>query len=178
MTRGFSTGRSRCCTTLKRKTIISMIVYGIKSTGTTTKESSVDRRQGGDNTPVTTITTTTLQNRILSRAHRTTIFIKFRRQDSKNSMFLFSSLKINFFEVYITCMRILLTVSDRAHGDRDQDARYLCFLEAVVTIADRFKENEHKLQPFGHKELVEGCEEALLTILGKRPLKDFLCKGI
>lgn len=86
--------------------------------------------------------------------------------------------KINFFEIYIACVRIVSMISDKAHGDTDQGSRCLCFLEAIVTAADRFKDNEHKLQPFGYKALIESCKETIVTVVGDTSLEDFLWKGI
>ena len=86
--------------------------------------------------------------------------------------------RINFFEVYMACVHIVSILSDRVHGDTDQGCRCLCFLEVMVSAADRFRDNEHKLQPFGYRELVENCKEAMMTVLGNKTLEDFLWKGI
>ena len=86
--------------------------------------------------------------------------------------------KINFFEIYISCVRIVSMISDRAHGDEDKGSRCLCFLETMVTAADRCRENEHRLQPFGNRELVECCKEAMLSVLGGREVEEFLWRGV
>ena len=86
--------------------------------------------------------------------------------------------RINLFEVYVSCVRIVSSISDGAHEDEDQGARCLCFLETMVTAADRYNDNQHKLQPFGCKELVKHCKEAMTRELADRPLEDFVWKGI
>ncbi|KAL6720015.1 hypothetical protein ACLMJK_001936 [Lecanora helva] len=90
----------------------------------------------------------------------------------------FPAAKINPFEVYMSCVKIVSMISDGAHGDLDKGARCLCFLEAIVTAADRYNDNQYKLQPFGCKELVRNCKDAMTTVLGDRNLDDFLWKGL
>ena len=86
--------------------------------------------------------------------------------------------KINFFKVYMACVQIVSHISDRTHGEKDKGARCLSFLEAMVTAADRFKDNEHKLQPFGYKDLVDSCKEAITIVAGNSSLDEFLWKDI
>ena len=83
--------------------------------------------------------------------------------------------KINFFKIYMSCAQIVSLISDKGH---DQGSRCMCFVEIMVTAADRFKENEHKLQAFGCRELVKSCEEAITTVLKDKSLDDFLWKEL
>ena len=86
--------------------------------------------------------------------------------------------KINFFEVYLSCIRIISIVSDNAHGEEGKGQYCLCFLDAMLSAADRYKDNEHKLQPFGSKDLVQTCKDAMNTVVGGRSLEDYLWKGV
>ncbi|KAI9880764.1 MAG: hypothetical protein M1830_000653 [Pleopsidium flavum] len=86
--------------------------------------------------------------------------------------------KVNFFEVYTSCVRIVSIISDHAHDEKGSGQNCLCFLEVILAAADRCKDNEHKLQPLGHKELVQTCKDAMSTVLGERGLDDYLWKGI
>ncbi len=86
--------------------------------------------------------------------------------------------KINFFEVYLACVRIISIISDNTHGGTERGLNCLCFLDAILSAADRCKDNEHRSQPFKCKELVETCKDAMSTVLCRRGLDDFLWKGI
>lgn len=86
--------------------------------------------------------------------------------------------KINFFEVYIACVRIISIISDNTHRGTERGRNCLCFLDAILAAADRCKDNEHRLQPFNCKELAETCKDAMSAVLGGRSLDDFLWKGI
>lgn len=86
--------------------------------------------------------------------------------------------KIDFFKVYIACVRIVGIISNHAHEEEDQGSRCLCFLDTILSAADRYRDNEHKMQPFGCKGLRQGCEKAILTVLGDVSLDDFLWKSI
>ncbi len=86
--------------------------------------------------------------------------------------------KINFFEVYIACVRIVSTVSDNTHGGVERGRNCLCFLDAMLSAADRCKDNEHRSQLFRCRELVETCKDAMTAVLGGRGLDEFLWKGI
>ena len=90
----------------------------------------------------------------------------------------FAVAKINFFKIYLACVGIITSISKKAHGTDDQGSHCLCFLETMLTAADRYKANEHRAQPFGHKDLVRACEEAMTAVLADRHLDEFLWKGI
>lgn len=91
----------------------------------------------------------------------------------------FPTAKINFFEVYLACVRIISLVSDRYHGDRARRGQNcLCFADTILSAADRCRNNEHRLQPFGCEDLVGTCQEALTEVLGERVLGTFLWKGL
>ena len=86
--------------------------------------------------------------------------------------------KINLFAVYSSCMRIVSLISDRAHDGHEQGRNCLCFLDVVLSAADRYKDNAHRMQPFGCRDLVGICKEAMSTVLGGRALEEFLWKGV
>lgn len=82
--------------------------------------------------------------------------------------------RVNFFQVYMSCVRIISTISDKTHNGEDCGRNCLCFLDTILQAADRYKANEHKLQPFGWKGLVNTCKEAMSLVLGERSVEDFL----
>lgn len=84
--------------------------------------------------------------------------------------------RVNFFQVYMSCVQIISFISDRTHDGEERGRNCLCFLDVMLQAADRYKANEHKLQPFGCKELVNTCKEAMSTVLGERSVDDFLWK--
>lgn len=90
----------------------------------------------------------------------------------------FPMAKINFFQIYLSCVRIVSIISDKTHGDSQHDRNCLCFLDAIISAADRYRENEYRMQPFGCKEVVGHCKDAIVEVLGGKPLDDFLWKGI
>jgi hypothetical protein len=90
----------------------------------------------------------------------------------------FPMAKVNFFEVYLSCIRIISIISDTAHGEKGKGQYCLCFLDAILSAADRFRDNEHKLQPFGSKELVQTCKDAMSTVLDGRSVEEYLWKGV
>lgn len=81
--------------------------------------------------------------------------------------------RVNFFNIYMSCVRIISIVSAKTHNCEDY---CLCFLDAMLRAADRYKANEHKLQPFGSKDLVNACKEAMSLVLGNESVDDFLWK--
>ena len=83
--------------------------------------------------------------------------------------------RVNFFQIYLSCVQIISIISDKTHN-KDRGRNCLCFLDAILEAADRSKTNEHKLQPFGWKELVNTCKEAMTIVLGERSVNDFLWK--
>lgn len=86
--------------------------------------------------------------------------------------------KINFFEVYLSCIRIISLISDNAHGENGKGQYCLCFLDAILSAADLYKDNEHRLQPFGSRDLVQTCKDAMNTVVGGRSLEDYLWKEL
>ena len=86
--------------------------------------------------------------------------------------------RINFFKVYLACIRIITVISKSTHDSDDRGTHCLCFLDMMLTAADRYKENEHRAQPFGYKDLVKVCQESMITVLADEPLDNFLWKGI
>lgn len=84
--------------------------------------------------------------------------------------------RVNFFKVYMSCLPIISIISDKTHDGEDRGRNCLCFLDVMLQCADRYKANEHKLQPFGCKELVDTCKEAMSGILSERSVDDFLWK--
>ena len=87
--------------------------------------------------------------------------------------------KVNLFQVYLTCIRIIGFISDRYHGDEARRGQNcLCFVEDLLSAADRCRENEYRLQPFGCAELIRICREVMSEIEGGKGLEGFLWKGL
>ena len=84
--------------------------------------------------------------------------------------------RVNFFQVYLSCVQIISIISDQTHDGEDRGRNCLCFLETILQAADRYKANEHKLQPFGCNELVDTCKIAMSAVLEGRSMDDFLWK--
>ena len=84
--------------------------------------------------------------------------------------------RVNFFQVYMSCVQIIAIISDKTHGGEEGGRNCLCFLDVMLQAADRCKANEDKLQPFGCKEIVNTCKEAMSDVLGERRADEFLWK--
>ena len=63
-------------------------------------------------------------------------------------------------------MQIISIISDKTHYDEDRGRRFLFFLDAILQAADRYKANEHRLQPFSCKKLVDTCKECMNAVVG------------
>lgn len=80
--------------------------------------------------------------------------------------------KTNLFAVYLACVKIIEIITARGH---DGDEKHcLCFCTAMLEAADRYRTNEHKMEPFGCPELLKTCKEAISSVLKDRPLSDFV----
>lgn len=90
----------------------------------------------------------------------------------------FPIVKVNIFKVYLACVRIVGMISDEMHEEQHRGTNCVCFTEVLLNAADRYKENEHKMQPFGCKELVETCKRAMERVSGERELEEYLWKNI
>lgn len=89
--------------------------------------------------------------------------------------------RLNFLEVYLSCVRTISLISDRYHGDKaPRGQNCLCFVDALLAAADRCRDGEWKGQVFGCKKLVEICREAMGMEggLGGKEVEEFLWKGI
>ena len=85
--------------------------------------------------------------------------------------------KINFFEIYVACARIMALISKKSECDDSQDNGYcLCYAYELLQAADLVNRGEQKL--FGNRELVDECKTAIRDVLADRKLEDFLWKGI
>ena len=82
--------------------------------------------------------------------------------------------RVNFFKVYMSCVQIIAIISDKTHDGEECGRNCLCFLDVMLQAADRCKANEHRRQPFGCKELVSTCMEAMEGVLGERSADEFL----
>ena len=70
--------------------------------------------------------------------------------------------KANMLQVYLTCVGIVSTTSDRYHGSgTEQGQRCLCFVDAMLSAADNCKRGKKTWKASGCKELVRICQEAL-----------------
>ena len=92
--------------------------------------------------------------------------------------------KVNLFQVYLACVRVIGIVSDKTHHDTDRCVHCLCFADVLLAAADAYVDNAHRLRPFGCKELVRVCGDAMLEVLGEREgeaekgLEGFLWRNI
>lgn len=87
--------------------------------------------------------------------------------------------RIDLFKVYLDCIHVVSTISDRWHGDK---ARYgqncLCFADTLLMAADRYKNNEYRLQPLGCNELVGICQSAMKETLSGKRVDQYLWKYV
>lgn len=92
----------------------------------------------------------------------------------------FPIVRINFFQIYLSCVRIVSLISDRTHqGENEHGRNCLCFLDAMLEAADRYRDNtRYRMEPFGCRELVGRCKEAILEVLEGRGLEEFLWEGV
>ena len=84
--------------------------------------------------------------------------------------------KLNLFQVYLACVRIVSVISDRWHGDQVRSGQNcLCFMDTLLPAADRYLDNDHRQWRMGcTQELVGICRDALKDALGGRAIDEFL----
>jgi hypothetical protein len=80
--------------------------------------------------------------------------------------------KINFFAVYIACVRIVKLISDRSHEEKDRAC--ICFADRLLRVTDEYQGTKRAFGSFPCQELVDICEESMLAVLGQEPLAAFL----
>ena len=91
----------------------------------------------------------------------------------------FCTVKINFFKVYLACVRIVTRISDEYHGkDARPGQRCLCFAENLLLAADRCRGNEKRFRYYCCKDLVEICRTAMVEDMGNAPVEEFLWNGV
>lgn len=87
--------------------------------------------------------------------------------------------KINFFEVYLSCLNIISIISDKYHGDKARPGQHcLCFVDPMLSFADRCEGNGRASLLLGCRELVDICRQAMVEVLGGKDLQGFLWEGI
>ena len=87
--------------------------------------------------------------------------------------------KINFFEVYISCVKIIDIISDKYHGDKARPGQHcLCFMDPILSFADKGGGNGRASLLLGCGELVDICRQAMAQVLGGQDLQEFLWEGI
>ncbi|KAI9657477.1 MAG: hypothetical protein M1821_003159 [Bathelium mastoideum] len=87
--------------------------------------------------------------------------------------------RINFFKLYLTCVRIVSRISDEYHGkDAKPGQRCLCFAENLLLAADRCRDNERRFQYYCCKDLVDICQRAMVEEVGDAEAGEFVWKGI
>jgi len=84
--------------------------------------------------------------------------------------------KINYFNLYVACTKIIGIISDRSHPS-EQGSMCQCFMENLVVAADTYHRNNGK-QPFGHRALVKNISDALTEVLRDSKLEDFLWQSV
>ena len=91
----------------------------------------------------------------------------------------FCTARINFFHVYLTCVRIVSRISDEYHGeDGRQGQRCLCFAENLLLAADRCRDNPRRFKYYCCKGLVEICRTAIVREVGDAKTEQFLWRRI
>ncbi|KAL9099637.1 MAG: hypothetical protein Q9163_004889 [Psora crenata] len=83
--------------------------------------------------------------------------------------------RVNLFQVYLSCIRIVSTMSDQYHGESARPGQYcLCSADALLAAADRCRDDENPLQPLGCTELVRICRNAICEALKGETVEQFL----
>lgn len=92
----------------------------------------------------------------------------------------FPPAKINFFRIYLACVRIVSLICDRTHPGKCSQGTYcLCFLDGILGAADRFRDSEYSRgRLFGGQELADICSDTIREVLGGKGLEEFLWRGI
>ncbi|KAL9092881.1 MAG: hypothetical protein Q9165_004299 [Trypethelium subeluteriae] len=87
--------------------------------------------------------------------------------------------RINFFQVYLACMRIVSRISNKHHGDEATlRQRCLCFVQEFLVAADECRGNEKRLKKRCSKGLVDICKTAIVEEVRDAKIEDFLWKTI
>lgn len=82
--------------------------------------------------------------------------------------------KVNLLEVYLAFEQVVSRLSDRSHGEHTRPDQYcLCFVDSILSAADRYKDSKACHPVLGHKELVKDCGEAITEHLGSRDFRSF-----
>lgn len=80
--------------------------------------------------------------------------------------------KINFFAVYLLCVRIIAAINGKTH-DKD-DSLCLCFAYNMLQAADAYKAHARAPKRFREHALSETCREAIEEALKDKCLSEFL----
>lgn len=82
--------------------------------------------------------------------------------------------KVNLLEVYLAFEQVVAKLSDKSHGEHARPDQYcLCFVDSILSAADRYRDSKACHPVLGHKELVKDCREAINDQLGSRDLRSF-----
>lgn len=82
--------------------------------------------------------------------------------------------KVNLLEVYLAFEQVVSRLSDRSHGEHARPDQFcLCFVDSILSAADRYRDSKACHPVLGHKELVKDCREAITEHLGSRDLRSF-----
>lgn len=81
------------------------------------------------------------------------VFSTLRRQSCRSSLAHFLVAKVDLFEAYFTCIRIISVISDKMHDDMNHGYPLPLCCGLALQPADHYKGNSHKLQPFGCKKV-------------------------
>lgn len=74
----------------------------------------------------------------------------------------FPTAQINFFKLYMACVKVVEIVSDRGHPDKPGN-RCQCFFEILTKAADAYNEHDGK-EPFGFQDLIGDLTGALTEV--------------
>ena len=84
--------------------------------------------------------------------------------------------KINFFAVFLKCVRIVRNINDKYHKDVEPGLKCLCFVEEILRAGDlRMEDEKH---PLGFKKATETAKEVMVMELEGKGLEDFFWKCI
>ncbi|KAL9080350.1 MAG: hypothetical protein Q9157_000878 [Trypethelium eluteriae] len=87
--------------------------------------------------------------------------------------------RINFFQVYLVCVRIISRITDEYHGeDTKPGQRCICFANDLILAADKSRGTEKRFKYHCHKGLVDICKTAVVEEVGDAKIEDFLWKKI
>ena len=84
--------------------------------------------------------------------------------------------KINFFAIYLICVRVIRAINDKYHNDAEPGLKCLCFVDEILRAGDLRREDEK--QPLAFKKAVESSRDVMTMELAGTELEEFFWKEI